>query len=278
MGKFLKFWGTRGSCPVSGAQFKQFGGNTSCLEIRYGDQIAIFDAGTGILPLGNQLLKEGIRKFHLFFSHLHWDHLIGFPFFKPLYRPDVEIEIFAPQGKGRTPKELLHQLFAEEFFPVQLSDLPAKIQFYALEPKDPIALGHLIIESHPAQHVYATYCFKVTTPKEVIGYVSDNEVKVPAEESFIDFFRGCDLLIHEMQYSEEEHRERIGWGHSSPHGILPLIEKIQPRRWIVTHHDPDHSDRDLKQFCRKIKKLLKENRMSCPVEWIHDEAVIDLQG
>lgn len=272
MRHFLKFWGTRGSCPVSGPEFMQFGGNTSCLEIRYGDALAILDAGTGILPLGNQLKKEGIRKVHIFLSHMHWDHLIGFPFFKPLYNPDVEITISAPQGKGRTPQELLEQVFAAEFFPVKWTHLPAKIDFCPIEPQRSIQLGDLSIDCHFAHHVYATYCFKVSTPKESICYALDNEVLPPYDESLIALFQGCDFLIHEMQYTEKEHLNRKGWGHSSPSGVLPFIERVRPVRWIVSHHDPDHTDSDLKRFCEETRM-----KTSCPVEWTYDGAMIPLK-
>lgn len=282
MGNYLKFWGTRGSCPVSGPQYRAFGGSTSCLEVRYGETLAIIDAGTGILPLGNQLFKEEVRKIHLFFSHLHWDHLLGFPFFKPLYRPDVEIIISAPQGSGRTPKELFEQLFAEEFFPVKLDKLPAKLEFRTIEARQSIEMGAIEIDFQPALHAYATFCFKVTTPREIIGYATDNELTPPLEDSryggLIDFFQGCDLLIHEMQYSKEEHQSRRGWGHSSPMGLLSFLERVRPGRWFVTHHDPDHTDRDLKRLCRETKKLLHERKIVCPVEWVADGMIFELKG
>ncbi len=270
MEHYLKFWGTRGSCPVSGPQYSHFGGNTSCLEVRYGEDLAIIDAGTGILPLGNQLMEEGVRRIHLFFSHMHWDHLIGFPFFKPLYCPDVEIRIHAPQGKGRSPKELFEQLFAEEFFPVKLADLPARISFH---PMETVRVGNLTVECHLAHHVYTTYCFKITTPRETIGYASDNEVEAHSRGGLVGFFRESDLLIHEMQYTEEEHLGRRGWGHSSAKEVMPFIAEIGPKRWIVTHHDPCHTDADL-------RRLSEETRLKtrCPVEWIYDGAVIELKG
>lgn len=269
MGHYLKFWGTRGSCPVSGPQYSHFGGNTSCLEIRYGEALAIIDAGTGILPLGNRLLEEGVRTIHLFFSHMHWDHLIGFPFFKPLYRPDVEIQIHVPEGRGRSPKELFEELFAEEFFPVRFADLPAGISFH---PMEKVRLGDLTIEPHLAHHVYTTYCFKITTPLETIGYATDNEVEAHSGRELARFFCGCDLFVHEMQYTEEEHLGRKGWGHSSPKEVLPFVEEVAPKRWIVTHHDPDHTDADLKAFYEETRK-----KVSCPVEWIHDGATIELR-
>jgi len=281
MGHYLKFWGTRGSSPVSGAQYKQFGGNTSCLEVRYGSSLAIIDAGTGILQLGNQLLREEIRDIQLFFSHLHWDHVIGFPFFKPLYHPDTKITLWTPRGKGRAPKQLFEQLFAEEFFPVSFDRLQAKLDFRTIEPRESVEIGSLEIDFQPTHHPYATFGFAITTPREVIGYVSDNELPSSSKEGgdagLAKFFQQCDLWVHEMQYTQEEHVERRGWGHSSPQGVLALLQKIRPARWLVTHHDPDHSDRDLKQLERRTKKLLKENRIDCPVEWVADGTVIELK-
>ena len=282
MGHYLKFWGTRGSCAVSGPQYKRFGGNSSCLEIRYGGTLAILDAGTGILPLGSQLLTENITQIHLFLSHLHWDHVIGFPFFKPIYKPHVQVTVYGPQGPGRSLKELFGQIFSEEFFPVGMDPLPAKLEFRSLHPGEPVLLGDLAIDVHPVCHPYATHCFRIKTPCETIGYVTDNEIQLPFQQSehqsLIDFFKRCGLFIHEVQYSREEIAFHEGWGHSSPMGVVSLVQHIEPVRWIVTHHDPDHSDRDLKQLCRMTKRLLRETRTRCPVEWTFDGAVIELEN
>jgi phosphoribosyl 1,2-cyclic phosphodiesterase len=280
MGHYLKFWGTRGSCPVSGPQYRKFGGNTSCLELRYGDTLIIVDAGTGIRPLGKCLVEEGIREIHLFFSHLHWDHLLGFPFFQPIYQKDVQITIWAPHGSGRSPEELFKELFAEEFFPVRLDQLPAKLEFRTIREGEPVSIGELQINFHPACHPYETLCFEFRTPRQVIGYVSDNELISPfqpeAHESLIEFFHNCDLFIHEAQYNSEEHLEKVGWGHSCSEGVLTLVGHLLPAKWLVIHHDPDHTDADLKALCKETKKTLRKKRINCPVEWIVDGTVVEL--
>ncbi len=280
MGQYLKFWGTRGSCPVSGPQYQQFGGNTSCLELRYGDSLIIFDAGTGIRPLGNQLIEEGIRKIHLFFSHLHWDHILGFPFFLPAYQNDVEITIWAPHGSARAPEALFKELFAEEFFPVRLDQLDARLTFRTIRENEPVSIGALHIDFLPACHPYETFCFKIKTPRQVIGYVTDNELTSPFHPKdhvrLIEFFRHCDLFIHEAQYTSEEHMEKSGWGHSSSLGVLSLVEQIFPGKWLVIHHDPNHTDADLLSFCKEMKELLHKKRIDCLVEWVGDGTVMEL--
>ncbi len=281
MGQYLKFWGTRGSCPVSGPQYRKFGGNTSCLELRYGDSLILIDAGTGIRPLGKQLAQEGIREIHILFSHMHWDHLLGFPFFQPIYEEDVQITIWAPHGEGRSPDELFKELFSQEFFPVSFDQLKAKLVFRTICEKEPIAIGSLQIDFHPARHPYKTFCFKISTPHQVIGYASDNELCSPFNPedhaSLIEFFRHSTLFIHEAQYNVKEHVEKEGWGHSCTLGVLLLVEHLQPGKWLVVHHDPEHTDTDLKALRKETKKVLRKKHIDCPVEWVVDGTVLELK-
>ncbi len=262
--KYLKFWGTRGSCPVSGVDYLHFGGNTPSLEIRYGEQIAILDAGTGIRPLGLALPK--IDKIDLFLSHFHWDHINGFPFFEPIYRKEVNMTIWAPHSEGRSTQDLFEDLLAFEFFPIHLSQIQAKLNFELFKAKQPVQLGNLTIDFHETIHPGHSYCFKIKTPKMTIGYVTDNEIDFEKQKSFIEFYKGVDLFIHEAQYTSEEYKSKKGWGHSSLNKMCELIEKIGPSKCLVTHHDPKHSDSDL----REMEEIARSRPLPCPIEWVHD--------
>lgn len=263
MKNYFKFWGTRGSCPVSGLEYSHFGGNTCCLELRYDDTFIIIDAGTGIRPLGLHLQNE--KKIDLFLSHMHLDHVIAFPFFEPNYHKNVKITIWAPQGEGRSSHQLFQDLMSSEFFPIHLEQMHAKLEFKTIHEKKPIQLGPFTIDFHRTHHPGMTYCFKIKTPRETIGYVTDNEVSLANESSFIEFHKNCDYLIHEAQYSPEEYAHKANWGHSSLARAIKLVEEIRPLRWLVTHHDPEHTDTDLKA----LEKIAR-SQTSCPVEWVAD--------
>lgn len=264
MKKAIKFWGTRGSCAVSGPEYLHYGGNTTCVEVRYDDALLVIDAGTGIRPLGITLAKE--KKIDLFLTHMHWDHLIGLPFFDPLFLEGVEITIWAPRGPFRSCKELLADMLSPEFFPVDLGHMRSQIEFKTLEERKPFKIGPLTLECHATRHPGLTYCFKIITPHETIGYVSDNEINLEAQESFINFHRGCDIFVHEAQYSPKEYVHKTGWGHSSINETIALVKEIRPKKWLVTHHDPKHTDNDLKT----LEKIASESAIPCPAIWIPD--------
>lgn len=280
--KFLKFWGTRGSSPVAGYEYSQFGGCTSCLELRNNDDIIIFDAGSGIRTLGEQLLLEKQTEVHLIISHFHWDHIAGFPFFLPIYKKEFTIHVYAP-GDVESIKEQFSTLLSPQFFPVELSSLNANIIFHSLSSNDPIQIGDVKISSCQAKHPGLTYCYKIEMPSITFGYATDNEFLMahqgvipneinlndPIFESYkeqIEFFQGCELMIHEAQYLPEEYLKKTGWGHSSIDNALVLIRTIKPQVWLLTHHDPDESDQDLLQKQQLLQAKLQHFSLDCDVE------------
>lgn len=284
MPMYLKFWGTRGSCPVSGPQYAKFGGNTSCLEVRYGKQHLIIDAGTGIRPLGEELLNLN-EPFHLLLSHTHWDHINGFPFFEPLYSANSEIKIWSPSEKEKSCRQVFDTLLREEFFPVSLDELKAKLHFFPIDEKAPIHIGPLTIHFHKTHHPSSAFCFKIQTPRQTIGYATDNEIfkgyhgeiaSAPKDVSLAQFFTGCDLLIHEAQYFPEEYRQKEGWGHSSLPNAIALIQQAKIKHWMIVHHDPKHTDEDLYRLAALAQKLLEANQIPCKSEWIGDGHIVPL--
>ena len=282
--KRIKFWGTRGSCPVSGTEYSHFGGNTSCLEILYENNHLIFDAGTGIRPLGESLISQKKGPIHLFLSHTHWDHIIGFPFFKLLECPGQEITIWSPQGEGRSTRELFHEMLAPEFFPMGLDEIAASLSFKTIEEKKPIQINSLLLDFHRTHHNGIAFCFKIKTPHQTIGYATDNEIfhgyhgkidQIPKETlkphlSLIHFLSECDLFIHEAQYFPDEYREKVSWGHSSLLNTIALVKESQVKHWLVVHHDPKHTDQDLKNLESLASQILQENQIDCKAQWIGD--------
>ncbi len=267
---FLKFWGTRGSCAVSGPEYAHFGGNSCCLEVRYEGTLLIIDAGTGIRPLGETLAHE--KKIDLFLGHTHWDHLIGLPFFEPLYNKDIAITIWSPETEGRSCRELIAQLFAKEFFPIPFNQVEKRLEFRTIREKHPLSFGPLLLDFHRTCHPGIALCFKITTPHETLSYVTDNEIDSPSP-SFIDFHRKSSYFIHEAQYFSEEYEKKKGWGHSSLSRAIHLVNQVEPAHWLVTHHDPRHSDDALRALAQEARR----SALPCSAQWLPDGYTLSLK-
>lgn len=291
-GSYLKFWGTRGSNPVSGPEYLRFGGNTACLEVRHGEELIIIDGGTGIRPLGQTINTHQHRTIHLFLSHTHWDHITGFPFFAPLYEPHVQVVIWSPVGYEKSTRELFTEMLAYAYFPVRLEDIKARLSFNDLRDGHPVSVGSITIDSHYAYHPGATLCFKIHVAGKTYGYATDNEMfmgyqgsptalknddpLIESHKSIIQFFKGCNTLIHEAQYLPQEYKKRVGWGHSSITNASLLCKLAEIKEWIVTHHDPSHTDEILLNKLQLQKDVLKECNIPCEVQMAFDDLKIPL--
>lgn len=279
---YLRFWGTRGSIPVSGRSYVRHGGNTSCLMIDAGEELLIFDAGTGLRELGLELATQRPRKIHLFVSHTHWDHIQGFPFFLPTYIPAFKIAIHGPSGFGKDLKSIFQGQLASNYFPVQMEDMMAKLEFNHLKD-NPVEIGPLKIYWEYTHHPGAAVGFKIELNGKRIVYTSDNEFlkgylgqpdeitrasKIVAPYSkVIDFISGADLLISEAQYSNAEYAKKIGWGHSSLTNACLFAKLGKAKKWIVTHHDPMHTDDFLQSKLILTRQIMES--LSHPIEVSH---------
>ncbi|NGX38970.1 MAG: Response regulator MprA [Chlamydiae bacterium] len=289
---YLKFWGTRGSNPVSGPSYTRFGGSTVCLEIRHGEEMVIIDAGTGIRPLGEEIDTSQFKTIHIFLSHTHWDHVTGFPFFNPIYDPDVQVVIWSPVGFEKSTRELFTEMLAYAYFPVRLEDMRAKLSFNDLRDGHPVSIGDITIDSHYAFHPGATLCFKIHVAGKTYGYATDNEMflgyhgnpnalskdnpLIVSHQSIIDFFSTCDTLIHEAQFTPLEYQKRVGWGHSSISNATLLCKYAETKEWIITHHDPKHTDEELLDKLQLTQDILTDCNIDCRVEMAFDEMKIIL--
>ncbi|GAB4184311.1 MAG: hypothetical protein Tsb0015_00060 [Simkaniaceae bacterium] len=283
---YIHFWGSRGSNPVSGHEYVRYGGNTSCLEVCYDNDMVIIDAGTGIRALGETLEDHHYHSLHIFLGHTHWDHIAGFPFFSPLYKKNKDITVWAPVAFEKDVKELFTDMLAHAYFPVRLDEMQAKVTFKELREGRKVEIGKIHIETHHTYHPGPTLCFKISTPNKKIGYVTDNEMLLgyfghplaidkddpllDPHLSLIKFLSDCDLLIHEAQYLPIEYYQKVGWGHSSISNATVLMRFMKCTKWIVTHHDPKHTDSDLQQKMILHQDILRECRIDCEVRFAFD--------
>ncbi len=291
---YLKFWGTRGSNPVAGPNYVRFGGNTPCLEIRHDKDLLIIDAGSGIRDLGQTLANHEGPSFDILLSHTHWDHLLGFPFFTPIHKSNKEIHIFAPIGFEKTTKQLFEDMLAYAYFPVSFDDIESKMSFKDLRDHEDLSFGKIKVSMHYAFHPGPTLCFKIHIKNKIIGYVTDNEFllgcHLTLEElsqkkhealftpynSLIQFLTGCDILIHEAQYFPKEYLSREGWGHSSIDNASFLIKKAKITHWIITHHDPRHTDDILLEKQQLHMAALEKIKHKCVVQLAYDGMILPI--
>jgi len=269
----LKLWGTRGSIPVSNAKFMRHGGNTSCLSIEDGENIVIIDAGSGIRDQGMEMLDRKYGKINIFIGHTHWDHIQGFPFYLPAYVPGFELAIYAASSFGKDIKAIFQGQFDKDYFPVQLEDMKARLNFFTIA-ENPVVIGGIKIYWEYMNHPGAAIGFKIKVKDKTIAYVTDNEFLcgyqgtphgissgsdlIESQRKIIDFLYGTDIYIGEAQYTNEEYSFKIGWGHSSLSNACLLAKLANIKKWIITHHDPAHDDEFLQNKLNVTKKVLSE--------------------
>lgn len=253
----VKFWGTRGSVPTPGRATEKFGGNTTCVEITTQNHRLILDAGTGVRELGLELAEEGPSASTMIFSHLHWDHIQGLPFFTPLFLKGFKITIFAPAPLKSPLKKVLNKQMATDVFPVDFADLSADIRFETLADEG-ITAGPFRISATPQQHPGGSWAYRVEADGRVVYYSTDNETDpsatADAQARQVDAYRGANLLIADGQYTENEYPSRRGWGHGVLEHVTRMAAEAGVDRLAITHHDPMRDDEELITLERLIRK------------------------
>jgi len=251
----IKFWGVRGSTPAPQPENMRYGGNTSCVEVRVGDGLYIFDCGTGIRVLGQALARESKGRAvhaHIFVSHFHWDHIQGLPFFAPLYDNPENCFHFHSSSRTRSLKQVVQEQMASPYFPVGLNQMQAHQDFHDLE-EGRIPLEEVSVQTSWLNHPQGCMGFRLETRDGVLVYATDNE---PGDAAFDKNVRklaaGADVLIYDAQYLPEEYAaRRRGWGHSHWREAVNIVMESGAKELILFHHDPDHDD-----AC--IDKVVKE--------------------
>jgi phosphoribosyl 1,2-cyclic phosphodiesterase len=274
-------WGVRGSIPCPGPETVRYGGNTLCLELRYGPdhELLIVDAGSGIRALGVHLMKtqlpKGPIKAKMLFSHTHWDHIMGFPFFTPLFVPSTELEIYGPVTfeEDSLDKVIGGQL-QYRYFPVTMADLAAKMSYHRLQETTLEFEPGLHIQTKYLNHPITTLGYRFTYGGKVIATLFDHEpfrnlfaasaddldydaevveegALAAAEENLRieEFVRGADVVIQDAQYSMKEYRKgRMGWGHSPMETAINTCARAGVRKLVIIHHDPERTDAQIDEL------------------------------
>ncbi|MDD2707704.1 MAG: MBL fold metallo-hydrolase [Verrucomicrobiae bacterium] len=259
----IRCWGIRGSIPVSGRDYIKYGGDTTCVEVRAEDnQVLILDAGSGIRRLGNQLLRENIRKCHLLFTHAHWDHLLGFPFFKPIYDKRSRIELYGCPFAQKSVRHLIGKTMVRPNFPVDFKDVRAKIDFHGI-CMDPFKIHRLHVEpvllSHPNQGIG----YKLVENGKVFVFLTDNELTYHHRgglryEDYRKFCRNADLLLHDAEYTPAEYPARITWGHSVYTDVVRLAIEAGVKKLGFIHHNQDRADCEVAQIEKKARAIIRK--------------------
>ena len=258
-----KILGCRGSLASPGPETVFYGGNTSCISLELSDgTCAILDAGTGILRLGRDLAESPTGPIHIFLTHLHLDHIEGLGFFAPVWTPEQEIHFWGPPSPVAGLSERIARYFSPPLFPLQLSEVPAQLVFHDL-PEDEFRVGSADVLAHPVQHRGPTVGFRFHDDGRSLAYIPDHEPFLgvapgEVEPEWLSGFvlaDGVDTLVHDAQYTEEEYRDRRGFGHSSVAHAVAFAQASGADRLVLFHHDPMHSDDELERIGARAREL-----------------------
>jgi phosphoribosyl 1,2-cyclic phosphodiesterase len=263
----VKFWGVRGSVPVPGESTAGIGGNTSCVEMRCGSTVLVFDGGTGLRLLGKSLAKEMPLTLHMFFSHVHWDHIQGFPFFGPAFVPGNVIHMYGgAQVAGRVESAMVGQMESPSF-PVRLEQLPSTLRFHDLHAGDAVEpTPGTRVRCAAGNHPGGVLAYRVEHDGRSVVYLTDHEPDGEQPEAIVELTQGADLLIYDCMYTPEEYCgkkdgvPRKGWGHSTFEVGAALARRCRVGELLLFHHDPDQTDADVADKVSRTRAHFAESR------------------
>lgn len=256
MGAFtITFWGTRGSMPVSGAAFREFGGNTICVEIGIGDERLIVDCGSGAVGLGASLLRQGCHSARLFLTHLHLDHILGLTGFQPLYRDQFALAIRAARRSDVSLGEGLGKLFGEPLNPVGFDALPAALDTATFEAGDSFEFGDVAVRTIALRHGPGTTGYRFEHGGRAFVVLTDHEHSAgPPDTELVAFCDGADVIAYDAMWcADSDYEAHRGWGHSTWQAGFALARAACARRLICIHHAPGATDSMLRDREARLK-------------------------
>lgn len=264
----IQFWGVRGSVPSPGSDTVRYGGNTSCVEMRIGGKRLIFDGGTGLRMLGKSLKPEMPIDAHMFFTHYHWDHIQGVPFFTPAFTEGNYLHI---HGAVPTPGVSLEEHFLSRVLhlnsPVPVEQIRANIKFHDLICGETFSVDDITIATAPLNHPNGAMGYRVTWQGHSVFYCTDTEHFADApDEHVMRLAQDADMLIYDAMYTDEEYHNpkspKVGWGHSTWQEALKVGEKAGVKRVAIFHHEPNHTDDFLDQVALQVAEIAPRSFMA----------------
>ncbi|MCD6303354.1 MAG: MBL fold metallo-hydrolase [Planctomycetes bacterium] len=260
----IRSWGARGSIPVCGQEYLRYGGDTTCIEVRSNGGVLIIDAGSGIRRLGNALAAEGVTAAALLFTHAHWDHLLGFPFFRPLYDARCRISIFGFPCAQQTIRRMISETMSPPNFPVPLEEVHAELEFHETDDcGQALNLFGLDIVPIPLSHPDRGLGHKLIEGGRSFVFLTDNEPAFPHEsavafDDYVEFCRGADLLFHDAEFTPAEYPHKRGWGHSSYRDALELARRAGVRSLGLFHHNQDRTDAEIDGIVEDCRRFARD--------------------
>jgi len=266
----LVFWGVRGTLPVPGEKTVKYGGNTSCVSLRFAKgQVFIFDAGTGIKELSDSMVenRQAPLNANIFISHPHWDHINALPFFFPLYQKGNELDVFGPAHGDTSMKDIIFWQMDGVHFPIKAKSFSANVRFHNLK-EETLYIDHVTIRTMLLNHPGYCLGYRLDYKGRSICYITDNELYPKDspyfndiyEDKLVGFIQGADALIMDSTYLEEEYAKRITWGHSSVNRATEIADKAGAHALYLFHHDPDQTDKEIEEKLNVAQKLLQERK------------------
>jgi phosphoribosyl 1,2-cyclic phosphodiesterase len=299
---YLRFWGVRGSYTAPFETHLGVGGNTSCVEIKVDDTVLICDAGTGLIPFGNEKMKQNeIKKMLIILTHYHWDHINGLPYFVPAFVPDWDISIFGPGQSAKDIEEFVSSQMRAPYFPVGTESWLAKIN-YLTPPADGILKhGSMELTYENVHHPGTTYGYKINANGKTIMYISDNEclyldksisskheelneeeralygqMKKEEYESEVGFIKGADILIHDAQYTAEDYQKKRGWGHSCYIDTVNTAIDAGVKELYLFHHDPNYDDAQMEMIHKHASNIVRGRNSDMKCHLAREGMIVDL--
>ncbi len=259
----IVFWGVRGSIPSPGPSTIEVGGNTSCVEVRCGDELIILDGGTGLRKLGAKLSKEQPLRARMFFSHVHWDHIQGFPFFAPAFVKGNVIELFGATNVTGTLEETLAGQMNFPNFPVRLAEMGAEMSFHDIDKDQALDFGggSVTVRVSGLNHPQGVLAYRIEHRGRSMVYATDTEHGESIDQGLVELAREADVLVYDAQYTPEEYTgeegvaPKVGWGHSTMMEGVKVARTADVKRLILFHHDPEQDDDAVRRKEERARQL-----------------------
>lgn len=254
----VHFWGVRGSIACPGAQTVGYGGNTPCIEMRVGGKRLIFDGGTGLRVLGQALLSQMPVEAYMFFTHSHWDHIQGFPFFVPAFIKGNKFRIhgsIAPNGS--TIEQRLNDQMLHPNFPVPLQIMAAQLEFCDIDIGKTLEIGDLRVDTALLNHPGEAVGYRVNWQGYAAAYITDTEhYPDRLDENVLKLAQNADIMIYDATYTDEEYNSpkspKVGWGHSTWQEAVKVAKAANVKKLVIFHHDPLHNDQFLDEVAKQV--------------------------